>query len=112
MTEICAQNRPDWDGIPVSGLQEALALATSPAGLILITLTLLAFRFRHQWGALVILVLWVGYVSLLTMADPTGTRALAQAEGCIGSPTLFIGAVAAICIGMIYYTTPSEARDT
>ncbi len=112
MTDICTLSRPDWNGIPVTGLQEALALATSPAALVLFAFTILSIRFRNQWAALVTLVLWAGYVSLLTMIDPTKTRALAQAEGCIGSPTLFIVAVAAICIGLIYFTTPKEARNT
>jgi len=31
---------------------------------------------------------------------------------CLGSPTLFIAAVAAICVGMILYTAPTEARKT
>ncbi|MGH1576560.1 hypothetical protein [Planktotalea sp.] len=110
--EVCDKARPDWDGVPVSGVSEAIALASSPASLLLFALTLIAIRFRNQWGALLVLILWVGYGSLLTMADPTGIRALAQAEGCIGSPTLFIAAVTAICIGMILYTTPKEARKT
>ncbi|MGB7318701.1 MAG: hypothetical protein WBC85_12110 [Planktotalea sp.] len=109
---VCDKARPNWDGIPVTGVGEAIALASAPASLVLFALTLLAIRFRNQWAALVVLILWVGYASLLTMADPTGISVLAQAEGCIGSPTLFITAVTAICIGMIMYTTPKEARKT
>ena len=40
-------------------------------------------------------------------------RLEAVKEGCIGSPTLFIGVVAAICVAMILYTAPrAERADT
>jgi hypothetical protein len=29
-----------------------------------------------------------------------------MAEGCVGSPALFIGIIAAICVGTIFYTAP------
>ncbi len=108
--EVCDKARPNWDGVPVTAIGEAIALAASAPSLVLFALTLLAIRLRHQWVALAVLILWVGFASLLTMADPTGIRVLGQAEGCIGSPTLFIAVVTAICIGMILYTTPKEAR--
>ncbi|MEM6940673.1 MAG: hypothetical protein AAF943_06420 [Pseudomonadota bacterium] len=107
--EVCADTRPGWKGGPVSAFDEALFLAMTPAALVLILASALAVRFRHQWGALIVVVLWSIFVSFIALGDPTGVRALEIAEGCIGSPALFIAGVAAICGGMIYYTTPRES---
>ena len=104
--QVCDQQRPGWDGTPVSGLDEALQLMASPLSLIAIGATLLALRFRSQWGGVAVVVLWTGLVSMITMFDPTGTRTPGMAEGCIGTPTLFIAAVAAICVATIIYTAP------
>lgn len=108
--EVCDKARADWDGVQITGIGAAIALATSLPSLALFALTLIAIRFRNQWAALAVLVLWVGFASLLTMAEPTSFRSIAQAEGSIGSPTLFIALVTAICVGLIIYTTPKEAR--
>lgn len=109
LAETCALQRPNWDGGPVSGMDEAIQLASSPITLILLALTLLTLRFRSQWGGVVVVVLWTILVSMLTMLDPTGTRELGMAEGCVGSPTLFIAAVAAICVATILYTAPRSS---
>lgn len=109
LAETCALQRPNWDGGPVSAIEEAIQLTSSPITLILIVLTLLVFRFRSQWGGVAIVVLWTILVSMITMMDPTGTRASGMAEGCIGSPTLFIAAVAAICVATILYTAPRNS---
>lgn len=109
-SEACNKTRPDWDGSAVSALDEALYLAATPATLVLILGSMIAVRFRHQWGALAVVVLWTLLVSMVAMGDPTGLRAQEIAEGCIGSPALFIAAVAAICVGMIIYTTPKRER--
>ncbi|MGV6812985.1 MAG: hypothetical protein ACWA47_12105 [Brevirhabdus sp.] len=104
--QVCTTIRPSWDGTPVSALDEAINLLASPPALVLLLLTALAARFRHQWGALIVVLLWTGYATLLTMIDPGGTRTAAMAEGCIGTPTLFIAAVAAISVATIIYTAP------
>lgn len=109
--EVCDKTRPNWDGSPVGVLDEAIFLLSTPATLILIVASLLAIRFRHQWGALAVVVLWTLLVSLIAMGDPTGLRADEIAEGCVGSPALFIGFGAAICVGMIIYTTPRPDRS-
>lgn len=109
--EVCNKERPNWDGVPVGMVQEALMLTLSPAALVLIAASMLAIRFKSQWGALIVVLLWTGLLSLLTMLDPTGVRALAQAEGCLGSPALFIGAVIALCAGMIVYTAPRLGKS-
>jgi len=88
--QVCDQQRPGWDGTPVSGLDEALQLMASPLSLIAIGATLLALRFRSQWGGVAVVVLWTGLVSMITMFEPT----------------LFIAAVAAICVATIIYTAP------
>lgn len=109
LADTCAVQRPDWDGTPMSSVGEAVHLASSPITLILIAMTLLVIRFRSQWGGVAIVVLWTILVSMLTMLDPTGLRAPGMAEGCIGSPSLFIAAVAAICVATILYTAPRKS---
>ncbi|MFP7570165.1 hypothetical protein [Marivita sp. S2033] len=101
----CAVQRPDWDGAPVSAVQEAMYLAMSPAALALFLASAVAIRFRSQWGALFVVVLWTLFVTALTMLAPA-SRKVALAEGCVGSPALFIALIAAICVGMIFYTAP------
>jgi uncharacterized integral membrane protein len=110
--EVCDKTRPNWDGTPVSAVDEAIFLFSTPAALVLVLGTLLAIRFRHQWGALIMVILWTLLISLVAMGDPTGMREFELTEGCVGSPTLFIGLVAAICIGMILYTTPRMGAAT
>jgi hypothetical protein len=101
----CAVQRPGWDGAPVGAVQEAIFLASSPAALVLFLATAVAFRFKSQWGALAVVLGWTAFVTFLTMLAPT-SRKLAMAEGCVGSPALFITIIAAICVGMIFYTAP------
>ncbi len=101
----CAVQRPDWDGGSVSAVQETLFLASSPAALVLLLGTAVAIRFKSQWGSLAVVLGWTAFVTFLTMLAPA-SRKLAMAEGCVGSPALFIGIIAAICVGMIFYTAP------
>jgi hypothetical protein len=103
---VCDTHRPDWDGVQVTALGEAIALLTSPAGLIVIAITVVALRFRSQWIGLGAIVSWTVFITILTMADPEGARALAMEEGCVGQPTLLIGAAAAICVATAIYTMP------
>lgn len=105
LAQVCSEEAPGWDGTPVTAVEEALSLGSSPAVLVLLLLTALAVRFKSQWGALVLVLLWTALVSFLTMFAPD-TRAIAMAEGCVGSPALFIALIAAICVGMIFYTAP------
>ncbi|WP_439122403.1 hypothetical protein [Marivita sp.] len=105
LAQDCALQRPDWDGAPVSAVQEAVFLASSPAALILMLGTVAAIRFKSQWGSLAAVLGWTAFVTFLTMLAPA-SRKLAMAEGCVGSPALFIGIIAAICVGMIFYTAP------
>ncbi len=110
--EVCDKVRPDWNGVPVTPLQEALVLASTLPTLVLFIATLLAVRFRHQWAALVVVVLWSLFVTLLALPDRSGVQQVAANEGCIGSPTLFIVAVAAICVATILYTAPISKSAT
>lgn len=103
--QTCAVQRPDWDGAPVTAIQEAAFLAASPAALVLFLGTIAAVRFKSQWGALAVVLGWTTFVTFLTMLAPA-SREVAMAEGCVGSPALFIGIIAAICVGMIFYTAP------
>jgi hypothetical protein len=101
----CSVQRPGWDGAAVSAVQEAVFLASSPAALVLLLGTAVAIRFKSQWGSLAVVLGWTAFVTFLTMLAPA-SRKLAMAEGCVGSPALFIGIIAAICVGMIFYTAP------
>lgn len=107
--DVCDKVRPNWEGTPVTAVQEALFLAATPISLALVLASLIVLRLRHQWGALAVVVGWTIAITLLTMADPTGMRPQAATEGCIGSPTLFIIAVAAICGAIILYTAPKSS---
>ena len=107
--QTCAEQRPSWDGRPVTMAQEAMFIATTPAALILILGTVIAARFKSSWGGLVVVLGWTALVSFLTMLAPD-SRKQAFAEGCVGNPALFIGIITAICIGMIFYTAPPKAR--
>jgi len=109
--QSCAEQRPNWTpGTEVTALAEAFALFSSPIALILLITTALCFRVRHQWGAVVTVVLWTGYISLVTFTD-AGGRAAGMAEGCIGSPTLFIAVVAALSVALVLYTAPKTGKD-
>lgn len=109
--EVCEAVRPGWDGIPITAAQEAMALMFSPLGLLLLALSLIVLRFRLQWLGMGTILGWTGFVALVTLTDPTGTRGPAIAEGCIGSPTLFIALSAAICVAIVFLTKPRPTAD-
>ena len=103
----CAQMRPLWTpGAAATPWDELLGLMAAPPSLLLLVLSALVIRLRHAKGALIVTVAWSFWISALTFyaSGSDGYRA-ALAEGCIGSPALFIATVAAICIAMILYTT-------
>ena len=109
--EVCDKMRPNWDGTATTAMGEALALFLSPGGLFLLAATAVALVLRSQWGGLVVVLLWTGFITLVTMADPSGSRAPGLVEGCVGPPTLFIALAAAICVGTVLYTLPRKADD-
>jgi hypothetical protein len=109
----CASFRPDWSGDEVSALSEALLLFQTPAALVLLLASALVLRFRSAWGALAVFVGWSLLVSAFTFFDPTGgTRTAAMAEGCVGSPTLFIAIALGISVGLILYTGQPEKKES
>ncbi len=114
--DVCGAARPFWDatGGAATMVDEALHFAATPLSGVLIVATLAALRFRSAWGGLVAVCGWSGLVGLIAFADApalTGISDATRAEGCIGSPALFIGVVTAICIATILYTAPSEGRS-
>lgn len=111
LAEVCDKIRPGWDGAAVTPLGEALFMFQTGPSLLLLVATAIALRFRSAWGGLVVVLLWTLLVSVLAMGDPFGFDGQAQAEGCIGSPALFIGLVAAICVGTVLYTMPRNTGD-
>ena len=111
LAEVCDKVRPFVSpGEPGTAFTEMVSLMGTPPSLILLVLSALAIRFRWQWAALGIVVLWSIWVSLVAMQPPDGTLLLAIEEGCVGPPTLFIALVAAICGGMMLYTAPRKAK--
>lgn len=113
--EVCDKERPLWDpsGGPATAWDEFLHLASTPATLILLLVTALAVRFRSAWGGLAAVCGWSLYVGLRVFGgqnDPTGITQMAQTEGCIGAPSLFIAVVAAISVATILYTAPAQGR--
>ena len=111
MAEVCETFRPDWDGEAVTAVGEAFQLATSVPAVALLFASALAVRFKAQWMALAVVVCWTVYVTVIAMPAVSDIRLTAAAEGCVGSPALFIAAVAAICIWMIYTTGPIKKRS-
>ena len=111
VAEICETIRPNrTNERAMTLLDEAIALFSTVPSLALFVATLVALRFRSQWGGLVVVVGWTMWVSLLLFVGDQALRAQAIAEGCMAAPTLFIGAVIAICAGTILYTLPRETR--
>lgn len=112
LAEACEKIRPDWDGTPATAITEALHLAASLPSVVLILGTALALRFRSQWGGLAAVAGWSFLVSIHVFpvrSDPV--RQMALTEGCIGSPSLFIAVVAAICMATVLYTAPTVRRS-
>lgn len=104
-TGACAALRPDWDGEPVGAMAEMVALLSSPIPLILLMVTAVAIRFKAQWAVLVVCLAWSVVVSATTFFDPTGgLREAGMAEGCVGSPVLFILTVSVLCVGAVLAT--------
>ncbi len=109
--QSCADQRPNWvPGTDATVLTEAIALLSSPFSLILVIATVLCFRFKSQWGSVLVVVLWTALISLITFGD-AGGRAAGMSEGCIGSPSLFIAIIAVISVGLILYTAPRADKD-
>jgi hypothetical protein len=107
LAEVCSQERPSWDGLPVSALDEFLILMQTPIVLLLVLVTALVVRFRHEWGGLIVVVGWS--LSTYLVIDWAGTDAVrnsAVAQGCIGNPSIFIVVAVMVCIGVVLYTAP------
>lgn len=112
LAEVCDKVRPLWTlGTQQTAWGELVALMGTPPSLVLLLLSALALRFRHEWGALIVVVLWTAWASLVVFADADDDiHLIAVQEGCIGSPSLFIAAVAAISVAMIVYVAPPFGR--
>lgn len=109
--EVCEKIRPRWvPGTQATTITEATHLFTTLPSVILLVLSVLVVVKRSQWGGLGTVVLWSGFVSVIAFVKDPFVGEAALAEGCIGSPALFIAAVTAICIAIILYTLPRETR--
>lgn len=110
LANVCEQVRP-FVGASEGGtaFTEAMSLMGTVPSLVLLLLSALAIRFRWQWVALGVVVLWSVWVSFIAMSSPSPIMEQAISEGCVGPPTLFIALVAAICGGMMLYTAPRKA---
>ena len=104
---VCETVRPGWTpGTPATAWTELAALMGTPVSLALLLLSALAMRLRAARGALVLTLLWTAWISAIAFGGIDGAlRAEAAREGCIGSPALFIAAVAALCGAMVFWTT-------
>jgi hypothetical protein len=112
LAEVCDKVRPLWTPETEPTVWgEMIALMGTPPSLILILLSALALRFRHEWGALIVVVLWTAWASIVVFVGADDDiQLMALQEGCIGSPSLFIAAVAAISVAMIVYVAPPFGR--
>jgi hypothetical protein len=103
--EACAALRPGWEGDPVGPWREAVLLFGAPASLVLLAASMVVLRLRSAWGAVAACAAWSVLLSFYTHFDPAEQlRRAAAAEGCVGAPTVFILAVAALCVAMVLYT--------
>ncbi|MEP3917146.1 hypothetical protein [Ascidiaceihabitans sp.] len=112
LAEVCDKVRPHWvPGSPATAFTEMIALFGTPPSLVLLVATALVLRFRSKWGGLGVTVAWAAWVSVVSMVGAgDAVQQQATLEGCVGSPALFILAVAAICIATILYTSPRSTR--
>ncbi len=108
--EVCDKERPDWDGLPTTPVDEAVLLFSTLPALALIAATLLAWRFRSTWGGLICVLAWSSLITLFISLDADGVRDAVLEEGCRGDPILFIAAVIAICVATVFYTAPHKPR--
>lgn len=105
----CEAARPGWTpGTEATMLTEALHHLMSVPAIVLIVATMLALRWRSQWGGLAVVAGWSLWTGIIAFG---GAPEAAVAEGCVGSPALFIGLAAAICIATIAYTAPEERSN-
>lgn len=108
--EVCDKVRPDWDGAPVSAVQELLNLGASLPVLVLLVASALVIRLRSQWGGLAVIVAWTVLASVVILRRDAVMQ-LAAEEGCVGAPSLFVALVAAICVAIVIYTLPRLTAD-
>ena len=59
----CAKLRPQWDGVKVSALQEAIYLATTPQSAALLCLMLVALWRRNLWITLSLCAIWMAWAA-------------------------------------------------
>ncbi|MEM9583320.1 MAG: hypothetical protein AAGA08_09410 [Pseudomonadota bacterium] len=110
-SEVCDKVRPDWvSGTQTTAWQEAIHLFSTLPSLFLIIASMIVVLKRSQRGGLAVVLLWSIFVSVITFLGDPQMDNFAIAQGCMGSPTLFIGAVTAICVAIILYTLPRETR--
>lgn len=105
--DACQIERPHWDGVPVSMIQEFLILMQTPIVWVLIIATAIVIKLRHEWGGLIVVIGWS--LSTYLAIDWAGTdpnKAAAINTGCIGNPSLYIIVAVATCIGVVLYTAP------
>lgn len=111
--DVCETVRPGWDGETVTAMGELLLLFQTPLVLLLLLGTALAVRFRHELGGVVVVVGWSIATYVATgWGNADGIREAALAEGCVGSPALFITVAVAVAIGVVLYTAPITRRSS
>lgn len=110
--DACTTVRPGWDGAEVTALGELLVMFQTPLVLILVLASALAVRLRHELGGVAVVVGWSIATYMVTgWGNSDGLRQAAMAEGCVGSPALFITVAVAIGIGVVLYTAPKARRS-
>ncbi len=109
---VCETLNPDWvAGTSVSLLRQTISMLAMPVSLLLLVASAVMFRLRAQWGALVVIIGWAGWITALTTQTAIAARHAAQLEGCAASPALFFAIAVAVCIGLVLYTSPIRNRD-
>jgi hypothetical protein len=105
--EVCDKINPDWDGARVTALAEAVTLASSLPVVLLLLATAIAIRTRSKWGGVAVVSGW-SFMTYFFALGSSDVYTAARAEGCVGSPALFIAIVAALSVAVILYTAPAS----
>ncbi len=95
-------------------LREAWFAITHPVSICLLCLGLVSIIFRKRWFILLCAAAYSFSTMIITAdlaEDPTGIRAFAIREGCIGPPHLSIALFAAITALMLWIAIKRPRRQ-
>jgi len=101
----CAELRPQWNGIKVTDLQEALVLASTPVSLALVMLSMVALWQRRLWLTLILCLGWCAWVIHIIFDDMMNrANFTAQKIGCVGTSLTYLVIGSTLCAAILAVT--------